>query len=186
MGYPLWQLESTDKDIASFTELIIKIACHILNVNKGKHDAKGSFTANDVDAGKVKGTLKYKNKHKDDEGAPAIATTIEGAEAQLGTPDYVVSFVDGDRKVASAVSRVGGSSNPQSLFDDEPDFDEAVDTGFSMDDDVKHAKEEASSAFSGIVKPEEVQRSEDKFADLYATETTSETKKKKGLFGKKK
>lgn len=81
MGKQLWQLESTEPEVAEFTDMIIEVACHILNVKRGD-EAKGSFTANDVDEGKVKGTLRYKNKQKEND-MPPIIRSLEEADNSL-------------------------------------------------------------------------------------------------------
>lgn len=83
MGKALWQTEGTDPALREFTDMIITIACHLLNVVPKEKQHKGSFTANDIDEGNVKGTLKYKNKQKAKDMPPVI-TTLEDADASIG------------------------------------------------------------------------------------------------------
>ena len=57
-GKTLWQAESTDEDVIAYTESIIAITCHILNIrDDDEEETKGAVTSNDIMEGKVEGTL---------------------------------------------------------------------------------------------------------------------------------
>lgn len=124
MGKSLWQMESTDEDIIEFTTVIATIVCHILGLDN-KSQAKGSFTANDVDEGKVRGTLRNKNKKK-----------AKDSDTPIAPPDYIMSVTEGDKKVWSGSSRVP----VENLNDD--DLIRMED----MDDDIREDKEALSKS----------------------------------------
>lgn len=57
-GKTLWQAESTDEDVIAYTESIIAITCHILNIrDDDEEETRGAVTSNDIMEGKVEGTL---------------------------------------------------------------------------------------------------------------------------------
>lgn len=127
MGKQLWQLESIEPEVAEFTDMIIEVACHILNVDKGD-EAMGTFTANDVDEGKIKGTLRHKNKLK-----------AKDSETPITPPDYIMSISNGDKKIWSGSSKI-----PSESLNDE-DLVRMSD----MDDDIKNEKEALGRSLLG-------------------------------------
>lgn len=56
-GKTLWQCESLDESVVDYTNCIIDIVCHILNIHDDTDDPKGTITSNDIMDGKVNGTL---------------------------------------------------------------------------------------------------------------------------------
>ncbi len=88
LGKTLYQYTSNDPDIIEYTECIIKIACHILNIHDENEDLpKGTITSQDIMDGKVEGTyhkeLKdYNDKLAKDTGV-VIATSLEAADKSL-------------------------------------------------------------------------------------------------------
>ena len=127
MGKQLWQLESIEPEVTEFTDMIIEVACHILNVDKGD-EARGTFTANDVDEGKIKGTLRHKNKLK-----------VKDSETPITPPDYIMSISNGDKKIWSGSSKI-----PSESLNDE-DLVRMSD----MDDDIKNEKEALGRSLLG-------------------------------------
>lgn len=63
----LYQLESRDEDIIKYTDMIVDIVAHILNLNNlNKKVAKGTITSQDIMDGKVEGTTTKKLKDRAD------------------------------------------------------------------------------------------------------------------------
>lgn len=85
-GKVLWQFPSDNEHIIEFNNCIIDIVCHLLNIEDEKSINRGTFTSNDIEEGKVDGTLhkKIKSKRKD---TPEVITTIEDADKSLESTD---------------------------------------------------------------------------------------------------
>lgn len=85
-GKVLWQFPSDNEHIIEFNNCIIDIVCHLLNIEDEKSVNRGTFTSNDIEEGKVDGTLhkKIKSKRKD---TPEVITTIEDADKSLESTD---------------------------------------------------------------------------------------------------
>ena len=85
-GKVLWQFPSNNEHIIEFNNCIIDIVCHLLNIEDEKSINRGTFTSNDIEEGKVDGTLhkKIKSKRKD---TPEVITTIEDADKSLESTD---------------------------------------------------------------------------------------------------
>lgn len=62
-GKTLFRAESTDELVINYTESIIDIVCHILNIDLNDDKPKGTITSNDIMEGKVEGT--YHKELKD-------------------------------------------------------------------------------------------------------------------------
>lgn len=62
-GKVLFRVESTDESVIDYTSSIIDIVCHILNIDLGDNEPKGTITSNDILDGKVEGT--YHKELKD-------------------------------------------------------------------------------------------------------------------------
>jgi MinD-like ATPase involved in chromosome partitioning or flagellar assembly len=62
-GKRLFEAESTDELVKIYTECIIKITLHILNIDLDENAPKGTITSNDIMDGKVEGT--YHKELKD-------------------------------------------------------------------------------------------------------------------------
>ena len=88
LGKPLYQYTSNEPDIIEYTECIIKIACHILNIHDEDEDLpKGTITSQDIMDGKVEGTyhkeLKDYNEKLAKKTGVVIATSLEAADKSL-------------------------------------------------------------------------------------------------------
>ena len=85
-GKVLWQFPSDNEHIIEFNNCIIDIVCHLLNIEDERSINRGTFTSNDIEEGKVDGTLhkKIKSKRKD---TPEVITTIEDADKSLESTD---------------------------------------------------------------------------------------------------
>lgn len=180
MGRQLWQMESVEPEIAEFTDMIIEVACHILNVERG-NEAKGTFTANDVDEGKIKGTLRHKNKEKE-KSIPPIITTLSDADSslvgdpsKLTSPVYDVKF---NQEEQQRIDKARKSVTKDDIKD--MDLDGDIDA-----DDLFAAQEEAADAEREKIIAEKKAIS-DNFSKLGVSidSSTKNTKKKKGFFGK--
>lgn len=59
-GKLLWGYPSRSRDVDEYSQCVIDIVCHILNIDLGNNTAKGTITSNDIMEGKVEGTLTKK------------------------------------------------------------------------------------------------------------------------------
>lgn len=82
MGKDLWGYASESEEIQEFNNCIIDIVCHLLNIEDAKEEHRGSFTSNDIDDGKVDGTL-HKKMQETDKNIPDIHRTLEEADNSL-------------------------------------------------------------------------------------------------------
>ena len=78
----LWQCASNVSEVIEYTDEVIKVALHILNVKMDDEKKPGSFTANDIMNGNVQGTVHQKLAQQA-ANMPQIATTMQQANAQL-------------------------------------------------------------------------------------------------------
>ena len=81
MSKPLYQFTSTDEDVVKYTDAVIRIALHILNV-KLEDTPMGTFTANDIMDGNVAGTV-YSKFRQQSQFMPEIATNMQQANMQM-------------------------------------------------------------------------------------------------------
>lgn len=89
-GKPLWEYASKSEDITEFNNCIIDIVCHILNIDNGTQEPRGTITSNDITEGKVANTLHQKYaKQREKEKGIKISKTLEEADASLGLFDDV-------------------------------------------------------------------------------------------------
>jgi hypothetical protein len=68
-GKPLFNVESTDSLVKIYTDCIIKIMMHILNISLDDSEPKGTITSNDIMDGKVEGTYHKELKDFNDQFA---------------------------------------------------------------------------------------------------------------------
>ena len=69
MGKMLWQYPTDNEAVIEFTEMIINIVCHICNIDldsDGK-EHKGTITSEEIEGGKVDGTLHKAQKEKEED-----------------------------------------------------------------------------------------------------------------------
>lgn len=82
IGKELWGYASDNEDIIEFNNCIIDVVCHLLNIEDSKDEHRGTFTSNDIDEGKVEGTL-HKKMIDSDKGKSEIHKTLEDADKSL-------------------------------------------------------------------------------------------------------
>lgn len=81
MNSILFQHPTDDEGIIEFTEMILDIVCLLCNIDDGRQP-RGTITADDIEAGKVKGTLHYKDK-KINEKAPKVTVVTPQTIGEL-------------------------------------------------------------------------------------------------------
>lgn len=74
-GKTLWQYPSTNQLVIDYTNCIVDIVCHILNIEDDTGKPKGTITSNDIMDGKVEGTLNKKMKDFN-ETAPKVEVNL--------------------------------------------------------------------------------------------------------------
>ena len=70
-GKPLFRVESTDPSVIKYTESIIEVTCHILNIDLTGKKPKGTITSQEIMDGKVEGTYRKELKDFNDNFAQA-------------------------------------------------------------------------------------------------------------------
>ena len=70
-GRKLFRVESTDELVIAYTDCIIRIVCHILNIDLEGNKPKGTITSNDIMDGKVDGTYHKELKEFNEQFAEA-------------------------------------------------------------------------------------------------------------------
>lgn len=163
-GKTLFRCESTDPMVIDYTEFIIRIACHILNIDlTGKTKEKqGEITVSDIREGKVEGTVH--KKLKDAEMAQA-AVVID--KNPMGNPDYA-------------------SAQPE----EEPDLFSEESEEEADAQAVKTYAEEAMQ-YGGVMQEDDVQEKDlvdadgDGVPDIFEPPEFQAKKKKRGLFGRR-
>lgn len=84
MGKQLWDYPTNDRDVVEFNNCIIDIVCHLLNLGENTFKPSGTITSNDIEEGKVKGTLHEKLSKKSSE-LPHICKTLDDCDSSLNT-----------------------------------------------------------------------------------------------------
>lgn len=170
-GKTLFRCESSDKNVIDYTELIIRIACHILNIDltgeeKGKD--KGKITANDVAEGKVDGTVTKKLKQQEQEIA------VEVDKNPMHNPDFEeTSGVEVENDSSTEPEKTAEElAEEKEIADAKAYAEDAMQYGGVMhEDDVKEA-DLADIDANGV--PDIFEKPDDK---------KDKKKKKRGFFG---
>lgn len=87
MGKMLWQYPTDNEDVIEFTEMIIYIVCHICNIDLDDKEAKGTITTEDIEEGKVEGTLHKKELEEEIEVDVFAPETMEEVENEYPVSD---------------------------------------------------------------------------------------------------
>lgn len=181
-GKPLFRCESTDNMVIDYTEFIIRIACHILNIDlsveeegqdgkKGKKDKKkkGEITVEDVREGRVEGTMTHELMHSADAAPPIVVD-----KNPMNNP-----FFAGGAQPDSGVVETA-----------EADAEAAAEEA-----ERKAAKEYAEDAaqYSGVMDGDGITQEElgvdedgDGVPDIFQDPEQADKKKRRGLFGRRK
>lgn len=88
LNKPLFQHASTDQSVIDYTNCIIDIVCHILNILPDSAK-KGTITSNDIVEGKVEGTLHKALADSESDVQVSVATTLEEATLTLEEDDGI-------------------------------------------------------------------------------------------------
>lgn len=166
-GKPLFRCESTDEMVIDYTEFIIRICCHILNIDLGEEKKdKGKITAQDITDGKVEGTVHKKLRDK----AAEVAVTVD--RNPMGNPDY---------------SGVPSEEEPR-LFEGD-DFAPDGESSSELAAEAAYARD--AMQYGGVMEEDDVQESEltdengDGVPDIFQNPDKAGKKKRRGIFGRK-
>lgn len=114
IGKTLWGYATDSEDIIEFNNCIIDIVCHILNIEDDKSEHRGTITSNDIEDGKVEGTLHQKLAKKEYE-APDIVTEIEVENPDDNAVDnYIQDYKDNSDKDIDVTQDEDNSSKKHS------------------------------------------------------------------------
>ena len=178
LGKMLYQYTSTDPDIIEYTECIIKIVCHILNIHdESENLPKGTITSQDIMDGKVEGTyhkeLKdYNEKLVKDTGV-VIATTLESADESL--------------EKGRVISDTERNSEVEDTFEEELETEVNTDnSNYTAEDFDSDDSKEKEAPTDSETKVDESTQEEEKTEFSVEEEKESKQKEKRGLFGRKK
>lgn len=169
IGKKLFRCESTDDLVIKYTECIIIIACHILNISLDGDEPKGTITSNDIMNGKVEGTYHKELKDFNDKFAeehPDVVINLNpmGYEAD----DDVAN--DYDPTLRTDMDSIMEDDIPADVQVTEEEKD-AINYGGVMEEDDVTQEELADTDNSGV-------------ADIL--ENPEKVEKRKKFFGKKK
>lgn len=92
VGKRLFRAESTDKSVIEYTDCIIQIACHILNIDSKGDIPKGTITSNDIMEGKVEGTLHKELKDFNEKFQEENHVTID--RNPMGNDEFEIDIED--------------------------------------------------------------------------------------------
>lgn len=160
IGKALFRCESTDPMVIDYTEFILRIACHILNINidgdkvdKLKDKDKGKISVGDIMDGKVEGTVTKKLRDREEQLAVKVDTN------PMGHPDYGDSI-----EVGTVVS------DGETVADEKAYAVEAMQYGGVMEEDDVKEEDLADKDGNGV-------------PDIF--ENPDKGKKRRGFFGKR-
>lgn len=166
-GKSLFRCESTDPLVIDYTEFIIRIVCHILNIDlSGETKEKnGNITVEDIREGKVEGTV-----HKKLRDAQVQAAVVVDKNP-MGNPDYVGGApADGvvDEEAREAAEEAAETQAAKEYAED------AMQYGGVMEEDDVTADELTDADNNGV-------------PDIFENPDRVDKKKRRGgLFGRRK
>lgn len=181
IGKRLFRCESTNDLVAKYTECIIMIVCHILNIDlDAEKKPKGTITSNDIMEGKVDGTYHKELKEFNDkfaENHPEIKIDSDPLRhSKSGVDDEVQYEVEDD--TANDYDPTLRNDMDSVIQDDVPE-------------DIKVTEEEKTAISYGAVMQEDDVTQEELtdsdnsgVADIF--EDPAKVEKRKKFFGKKK
>lgn len=179
IGKKLFRCESTDELVAKYTECIIIIVCHILNIDlDSESKPKGTITSNDIMEGKVDGTYHKELKEFNDKFAE------EHPEVKIDSDPLHHDDVNSSKVQYEAEEDSANSYDPTLRNDMDSIMQE------DLPDDVEVTKEEKDAVnYGGVMKEDDVTQEElsdtsgSGVADILEDPVKAEKRKK--VFGKK-
>lgn len=178
-GKKLFRRESTNEFVIDYTDCIIRIVCHILNISLNKDEPEGTITSNDIMDGKVEGTLHKELKDFNDKLSESV--TIDSNP--MNNSDFTVEEsipTESDFELDEDVN----------LDDDSAPIDSIMKEDIPVDSQHTIPSEQDAINYGGVMEEDDVQPEELIDSDGNGVSDileNPETKKKKGFFhGKKK
>lgn len=179
IGKKLFRCESTDELVAKYTECIIIIVCHILNIDlDSESKPKGTITSNDIMEGKVDGTYHKELKEFNDKFAE------EHPEVKIDSDPLHHDDANSSKVQYEAEEDSANSYDPTLRNDMDSIMQE------DLPDDVAVTKEEKDAVnYGGVMKEDDVTQEElsdtsgSGVADILEDPVKAEKRKK--VFGKK-
>lgn len=179
IGKKLFRCESTDELVAKYTECIIIIVCHILNIDlDSESKPKGTITSNDIMEGKVDGTYHKELKEFNDKFAE------EHPEVKIDSDPLRHDDVNSSKVQYEAEEDSANSYDPTLRNDMDSIMQE------DLPDDIEVTKEEKDAVnYGGVMKEDDVTQEEltdtngSGVADILEDPVKAEKRKK--VFGKK-
>ena len=179
IGKKLFRCESTDELVAKYTECIIIIVCHILNIDlDSESKPKGTITSNDIMEGKVDGTYHKELKKFNDKFAE------EHPEVKIDSDPLRHDDANSYKVQYEAEEDSANSYDPTLRNDMDSIMQE------DLPDDVEVTKEEKDAVnYGGVMKEDDVTQEEltdtsgSGVADILEDPVKAEKRKK--VFGKK-
>ena len=179
IGKKLFRCESTDELVAKYTECIIIIVCHILNIDlDSESKPKGTITSNDIMEGKVDGTYHKELKEFNDKFAE------EHPEVKIDSDPLHHDDANSSKVQYEAEEDSANSYDPTLRNDMDSIMQE------DLPDDVEVTKEEKDAVnYGGVMKEDDVTQEEltdtsgSGVADILEDPVKAEKRKK--VFGKK-
>ena len=180
-GKKLFRCESTDELVAKYTESIIVIACHILNIDlDAENKPKGTITSNDIMEGKVDGTYHKELKEFNDTFAKEH-------------PEVKIDRNPLNKEKSVGINLVKQENVQYEVEDDTANsYDPTLrnDMDSVMQEDLEVTKEEKEAInYGGVMKEDDVTQEElvdtdnSGVADIF--EDSVKVEKRKKIFGKR-
>lgn len=180
-GKKLFRCESTDELVAKYTESIIIVACHILNIDlDAENKPKGTITSNDIMEGKIDGTYHKELKEFNDTFAK------EHPEIKIDRDPLNKEKVVGINLVKQNDVQYEVEDDTANSYD--PTLRNDMDS--VMQEDLEVTKEEKEAInYGGVMKEDDVTQEElvdtdnSGVADIF--EDSVKVEKRKKIFGKR-
>ena len=192
LGRTLYNYATTEEDIINYTECIINVACHVLNIHD-ENEPHGTITSNDIMEGRVEGTLYKELKDYNEQFKDVhIVTSLEEADKSLeerkiipvteydGIPNNIEISVESSSDMSTKEENVTISVEEQNeLQETEIKEQEQISNSYDENTTLEQELSEETKEVENITEEE----FKDSSSDIIIEE---QPKKKKGLFGKKK
>ena len=95
LGRTLYNYATTETDVINYTNCVINVACHVLNIHD-ENEPHGTITSNDIMEGKVEGTLHKELKDYNEQFKDVkIINTLEDADKSLNDDIIPATEYDG-------------------------------------------------------------------------------------------
>lgn len=180
-GKKLFRCESTDELVAKYTESIIIVACHILNIDlDAENKPKGTITSNDIMEGKIDGTYHKELKDYNDKFAKEH-------------PEIKINRDPLNKEKSVGINLVKQENVQYEVEDDTANsYDPTLrnDMDSVMQEDLEVTKEEKEAInYGGVMEEDDVTQEElvdtdnSGVADIF--EDSAKVEKRKKIFGKR-